>query len=222
MAFWSKKTEGSETPDAFDRGAKIIRRADELCRDVIVALQKMAFWSKKTEGETPDAFDRGAEIIRQAGELRRDAAKKLTGFDVIVALQTALGGEVAAMALRRDPSFSPDQKLYVLDQILDGVCPGVRKAAYVAAKLPPPPQNAEGKELTNEEFNALTMRILNEATKNNTLFGDALTATAKATGLMISIFAEQPGVSAEELVKFSQSAVAEFARDALAYRRQNA
>jgi hypothetical protein len=182
----------------------------------------MAFWSKKTEGsETPDAFDRGAKIIRQADELRRDAAKKLTGFDVIVALQNALGGEVAAMALRRDPSFSPDQKLYVLDQILDGVCPGVRKAAYVAAKLPPPPQNDEGKELTNEEFNALTMRILNEATKNNTLFGDALTATAKATGLMISIFAERPGVSAEELVKFSQSAVAEFARDALAYRRQN-
>jgi hypothetical protein len=178
MAFWSKKTEG-ENPDVFDRGAaKIIRQADELRRDVIVALQKMAFWSKKTEGENPDTLDRGAKIIRQADELRRDAAKKFMGFDVIVALQTALGGEVAAMALRKDPSFSPDQKLYLLDQILDGVCPGVRKAAYVAANLPPPPQNDEGKELTNEEFNALTMRILNEATKNNTPVGDALTATA--------------------------------------------
>jgi hypothetical protein len=180
----------------------------------------MAFWSRKTEGsENPDALDRGAKIIRQADELRRDAAK--TGFDVIVALQTALGGEVAAMALRREPSFSPDQKLYLLDQILDGVCPGVRKAAYVAANLPPPPQHDEGNDLTSEEFNALTTRILNEATKNNTPVGDALTATAKATGIMISIFAERPGVSAEKLVKFSQNAVAEFARDALAYRRQN-
>jgi hypothetical protein len=98
---------------------------------------------------------------------------------------------------------------------------GSAQGSLCSSQIATAPQNDEGKELTNEEFNALTMRILNEATKNNTIFGDTLTATAKATGLMISIFAERPDVSAEELVKFSQSAVAEFARNALAYRRQN-
>jgi hypothetical protein len=37
MAFWSKKTESSETHDAFDRGAKIIRQADELCKPLLAA-----------------------------------------------------------------------------------------------------------------------------------------------------------------------------------------
>jgi hypothetical protein len=180
----------------------------------------MAFWSKKTEPANSTGRDAGAKINKQADELRRVAAKELTGPDVVVALQTALGGEVAAIVLRRNASFSPDQKLYVIDQWLDRVCPGVREAAYVAADLPSPPQNDEGKELTTEEFSALTTRILNEATKNNTPVGDALSATAKALGVMISIFAERPGVSAEELVKFSQNDIAEFAQDALTNIRQ--
>jgi hypothetical protein len=65
----------------------------------------------------------------------------------------------------------------------------------------------------------LATRILNEATKNNTPVGDALSATAKAVGLMIgNIAAEQPGVSVDDLIKFSQNGVAEFAREAIAYR----
>ena len=76
----------------------------------------------------------------------------------------------------------------------------------------------EERDLTEEEFKALTTRILNEATKNNTPVGDALSATAKAMGVMISILAERPDVSAEDLIKFSQNAVAEFARNALDFR----
>jgi hypothetical protein len=168
----------------------------------------------------PEAFDRGAGINRCAGELRRIAAKELTGADIVAALQTALGNEIAANAINRNPSFSPEQKLYVIDQLLDGVCPGVREAAYMAADLPSPPPNDEGKNLTSEEFNALTTRIINEATKNNTPVGDALSATAKALGVQISILAERPNTSADELIKFSQKAVADFAQEAIAYVRQ--
>jgi hypothetical protein len=71
--------------------------------------------------------------------------------------------------------------------------------------------------LTDEQFKALTMRIINEATKNNTPVGDALSAMAEALGGLIGILAERPGVSADELIKFSQNAVAEFAQEALTF-----
>lgn len=89
----------------------------------------------------------------------------------------------------------------------------------MAADLPAPSQNDEGTELTNEQFNDLTMRIINVATKNNTRVGDALTGTAKALGGLIGILAERPGVSADELIDFSQNAVAEFTQDALKFRQ---
>jgi hypothetical protein len=110
----------------------------------------------------------------------------------------------------------PDQKLHVLDQMLDAICPGVREEAYKAADLPSPSQNEEGRDLTDDEFVGLTTRIINEATKNNTPVADGITATTKAIGAMISILAERPGAaSAEELIKLSQDAVAQFAREAL-------
>jgi hypothetical protein len=188
----------------------------------------MAFWSKRS-GPTvpagkdnpyralnPDAFDRGAAINRLARELRRVATKELTGSDVLAALQTALGDEITARVLQRNPSFSPDQKKHVIDQVLDSVCPGVREAAYMAADLPAPTQHNESEELTNDDFNALTMRIVNEASKNNIPVGDALSATAKALGVQISVLVQR-GNSAEELIEFSRSAVAGFARDAISY-----
>jgi hypothetical protein len=140
-----------------------------------------------------------------------------TESDAIVALQTALGKEIAAHVLRRNPTFLPDQKLRYLDQMLDAICPGVREAAYIEADLPSPPQNEEGRDLTEDEFVGLTSRIINEATKNNTPATDGITATAKAIGVMISTLAQRPNVSAEELIKFSQNAVAEFAQAALDY-----
>jgi|tagenome__1003787_1003787.scaffolds.fasta_scaffold20962038_2 hypothetical protein len=188
----------------------------------------MAFWSKKEPPEQPSEnpwraldpaiFDKGERINRRADELRRLAGSgDFSGSDVIVTLQTALGNEIAASTLQRNPTFSPDQKQYVIDQVLDAVGPGVREAAYIAANLPSVPPHDEARDLTEEEFSALTNRILNEATKNNTPLG-ALSATAKAVGVMISILAKRPNISAEDLIQFSQNAVAEFARNALEFR----
>jgi hypothetical protein len=125
----------------------------------------------------PELFDRGEKIYILARELRRVAiSRQLTDADTITALQTALGGELAA-ALQRNPTWSPDQ------------------------------------------IRGLATHILNEAMKNNTPVGDALSATAKAAGLIIgNVVAERPGVSAEELIKFIQNAVAEFAQEAIKYR----
>jgi len=50
-------------------------------------------------------------------------------------------------------------------------------------------QNNEGEVFTVEQFNDLTGRILNEATKNDTPIDAALSAIARALGLMISILA---------------------------------
>jgi hypothetical protein len=168
----------------------------------------------------PDLFDRGERINGVARELRRVAtSRQLPDSDMIAALQTALGGELAALTLRKNPTWSPDQKRYFLDQILDTVDPNVRAAAYREADLPAPPQNPEGNDLTGEQLSGLATRILNEATKNNTPDGTALTATSKAAGLIISnIVAERPNLSAEELVKITQNAVAEFAQEAIKYR----
>jgi hypothetical protein len=150
--------------------------------------------------------------------LRRIAAKELTGSEVAAALLTALGHEVAARVLQRNPSFSPAKKLYVMDEMLNEVCPGVREAAYMAADLPAPAPYDDGRDLTSEEFHELTLRIINAATKGNAPVGDALSATAKAMAAMICILAERPGTSAEALVKWSQQAVAEFTQHVIAER----
>ena len=72
----------------------------------------------------PELFDRGERINSLARELRRVAMSgQLTDADTITALQIALGGELAAFSLRKNPSWSPDQKRYFLDQILDTVDP---------------------------------------------------------------------------------------------------
>ena len=206
MAFWSKKV-----PTGGKEGLKA--RAAML-------QQSAAARENPWRALDPDAFDKGEKINRCADQLRRLAVSQTsTESCAFVALQTALGNEIAASVLRRYPNFLPDQKLHVLDQLLDTIGPGVREAAYMAADLPSPPQNEEGRDLTDDEFAGLTGRILNEATKNNTPVSDGMAATAKAIGVMISVLAERPdAASAEELIKFSQNAVAEFARSAIDFR----
>jgi hypothetical protein len=169
----------------------------------------------------PEGFHKGEKINRRADELRRVATRDLGESESVTSLQTALGSEVAAQIARRNPHFSPDQKLYTIDQVLDEVCPGVRDAAYRAADLPEPQRHEDGKELTEHEFRDLTNRIINAATKNNMPVGDALAATAKAVGLIICILSEDRGANAEELVKFSQNAVAEFTREAISFRHKS-
>jgi hypothetical protein len=198
--------------------AGIIWLYDEV-RD-IRAEQKLASIANENPFRARDAktFDRGAKINRWVDELRRVAAKKLTGSDIAVALQTALGNEVAAQVLRENPNYSPDQKRYVIDEVLNAVCPGVRKAAYMEANLPDPPSFDEGRDLTSEEFHQLTLRIINAAMNSNAPVSDAITATAKAMGAMICILAERPGTSAEDLIKFCQQAIAEYTQHAIAER----
>jgi hypothetical protein len=192
------------------------RRYDEV-REMRVE-QKLATMASENPFRAldPEAFDRGAKINRWADELRRVAAKELTGSDIAVALQTALGDEVAAQVLQK--TFSPDQSRYVIDELLNEVCPGVRKAAYMAANLPEPDPYDEGRDLTSEEFHQLTLRIINAATKGNVPVSDAISATAKAMGDIICILAERPGNSAENLVKWGQQAIAEFTQHAIAER----
>jgi hypothetical protein len=102
--------------------------------------EQMTFWSKTKpasenpfRASNPDLFDKGARINQCADELRRlPTLRELASISLghaIAALQTALGNEVAATVLERNPNFSADQKQYVIDEILDEVRPGLRQAA---------------------------------------------------------------------------------------------
>jgi hypothetical protein len=168
----------------------------------------------------PEAFDKGAKINRCADELRRVAAKELTGNDITAALLIALGNEVAARVLQKNPSYSPDKRRYVIDELLDEVRICVREEAYRAANLPKPEpfDEGQGRDLTSEEFNQLTLRIINAATESNAPLSDMISATAKAMGSLICILAERPGTSAENLIKLMQKAIAEFTQEAIAQR----
>ena len=107
--------------------------------------------------------------------------------------------------------------MYTIDQVLDGIGPGVRDAAYIEANLPDPQPYGE-RELTEEEFSELTNRIVNAATKNDVPVVESLTATAKALGLIICILGERPDVSVEKLMEFAQQAVADFTQQAIEFR----
>jgi hypothetical protein len=64
-------------------------------------------------------------------------------------------------------------------------------------------------ELSEVEFNKLTTRIIRTAT-DGTIAIDAITATAKALGVLISFETRRQGCSKEELLNFSLQAVANF------------
>jgi hypothetical protein len=146
------------------------------------------------------------------------ASSKLQGSQLLVALQTALGAEVAASVVRKHPNDGADSQLYIIDQILDGIAPGVREAAYIEANLPDP-QPYGDRELTAEEFVELTNRIVNAATKNNVPVTDSVAATAKALGLIICILGERPDVSVDQGIKIAQEAVESYTREAIAFRK---
>jgi hypothetical protein len=167
----------------------------------------------------PEAFNKGAKINRWADEFRRVAAKELTGNEIMAALVIALGNEVAARVFQKDPSYSPDQREYWIDEMLDEARIIMREQAYRAANLPSQPEQHEERELTSEEFQALTLRITNAATKEHNIpVTDVLAATAMALGRMICVFSERRGASAEGWLKWAQQAVAEATQDALTQR----
>jgi hypothetical protein len=176
----------------------------------------MAFWRKTPgRGDTPppaenpfrsvdpEAFDKGAKINQRAEELRRLAGVGLSESEAVIALGNAVGREIAAMIGRR-PALS-------IEEVLDTVCDGAREQAELA--LGRPTNNEQATELSGDQFNDLANRIINTATLR-TIPNDAISATAKALGVLVAFTARREGVSHDELLRFSQDAIAEFARDA--------
>ena len=88
---------------------------------------------------------------------------------------------------------------------------GAREQAELALGLPT--NNEQAIELSGDQFNELANRIIKTATLR-TIPNDAITATAKALGVLIAFTARREGVAHDELLRFSQDAVADFARDA--------
>lgn len=169
----------------------------------------------------PEAFDKGARINGRAVDLQRVASRQLEDGEALVALQTALGNHIAVIVARRNPEFPPDQNQHMIDETVDAVCVGLRDATYLAADLPSVQPDAGGRDLTDEEFNSLTQRIIHAATKNNTPVTDAVSATAKALAVQISILSKREGVSLDDLIHYSQEALATFTREALNIVQEN-
>jgi hypothetical protein len=165
-------------------------------------------------------LDKDAKINDIARRLRWLASTELEGGDVVAALQTALGTEIAALTARRNPAAGPDSLQYIMDQMLDAMHQALREAAYIAADLPAPVPYEDGR-LTEEEFRELTNRIANAATRGNVPATESMTATAKALGLILCIVGRRPGLDADRLITFCQEAIGQFAREAIAGDRED-
>ena len=157
-------------------------------------LQMASFGKKSDEGP-------GDKAVRRANELQRIAAEGFTESETLIALIFALGNEVAAMVTRH-----PDKSI---DTLLETTSGGLRAQAYRRAGLAL--EADEGRDLTNEEFNKRTTEILNTATKNGILAHDAISATAKALGTLLTFEARRQGRTIDELVGAGQQMVAGFA-----------
>jgi hypothetical protein len=177
----------------------------------------MAFWRKTPgDGDTPpsaenpfrsidpETFDKGEKINQRADELRRLAGVDLSESEAVIALGNAVGREIATMIVRR-PALS-------IEEVLDTVCDGAREQAELTLGLPT--NNEQATELSEGQFCDLANRIVNTATLR-TIPNDAICATAKALGVLVAFTARREGVSHDELLRFSQNAIADFARDAL-------
>ena len=168
----------------------------------------------------PSAFDRGAKINDVSGQLRRLASSELEGTDVVAALQTAFGAEIAALIARQNPNAGPESLRYIMDQLLDAVREGLREATYTAANLPVPEPYGE-RDLTEQEFRELTNRIMNAATQGNVPATESMTATAKALGTILCTIGQRPGIDVDRLIAFGQQAIGQYAKDAIALRQQD-
>jgi hypothetical protein len=102
-----------------------------------------------------------------------------------------------------------------MDEILDMTCETVREVARYTANHSSDAPKDPG-DLTEQEFAQLTMRIIRTATKDTTAT-DAMTATAKALGVLLATFARRPEVASfEEILRWSQNGLVAFARQARA------
>ncbi len=163
----------------------------------------MSFWrNTETRGEKINRWV--AELRRVAGEARED---KLSQPEILTALAIALGIEAGAMFHVEKPSSTLDE---MLGPILDGVRGAAHDAVYQLTGSMPLAYPSDPKELTNDEFNQLTHKIIQTATENTTTW-DSVTVTAKALGTQIAVLSRRPDASLEQLITQSQQAVAAFA-----------
>ncbi len=123
--------------------------------------------------------------------------------ETVTTLSSALGREIAAM-IGRHPTLS-------LEDLLDTARDAAREQAENALGLPT--NNEQATELSGDQFSELVNRIMKTATLR-TIPNDAISATAKALGVLVAFTARREGVSHDELLRFSQDAIAEFAQDA--------
>jgi len=123
--------------------------------------------------------------------------------DTFTALGNALGREIAAM-IGRHPTLA-------VEEVLDWARDAAREQAEIALGLPT--NNEQATELSGDHFSDLANRIIKMATLR-TIPNDAITATAKALGVLVALTARREGVSYDELLRFSQDAIGDFARDA--------
>jgi hypothetical protein len=159
-----------------------------------------AWWKRATRAKTTTELT-GAEINRVAAELQVVArGKGVTTGAALTAIAAALGNEVAALVMRNHS--------LTIDEMLEMVCQSVREMAHIAAN----PSNGDA-DLSEQEFAQLTMRIIYTATHDAPLT-DAMSATARALGVLITNMARRPGVGFDETLRWSQNALVAFARQA--------
>jgi hypothetical protein len=172
----------------------------------------MAWWRGGRAKAEPEAT--GAEINRLASELQVFVGGKgITTGHAVTVFATALANEAAA-AVMRNPGLT-------IDEMLDMTCETVREMARYTAK-PSSDVPKEPGDLTEQEFAQLTMRLVHIAT-NDTTATDAMTATAKALGLLIATFARRPNVASfDEILRYGQNGRIAFARQARADLERNA
>lgn len=183
----------------------------------------MSFWGKKPlpsnqenplRALDPTNFDKGAQINQRARELQLAAAEGLSSSEALTALGTALGNGVAAMVAQY-ANLS-------MDEMLELACAGVHESAHIAADLPlPNEKSANERELSNDEFNKLSRKLIGTATANGILAHDAISATARALGTLLSFEARRQGRTIDEMVGVGQQMVAGFAAAAGTFLLEN-
>jgi len=77
------------------------------------------------------------------------------------------------------------------------------------------------RDLTSEEFNEHTNRIISAATADGILPNDVICCTAKALGVLIAFTARRERKDRGKLLKFCQKAVGDFANEAEQFMTQN-
>jgi hypothetical protein len=79
----------------------------------------------------------------------------------------------------------------------------------------------EPQDLSEEEFTALAGRLVDVAVRGATV-SDAITATAKALGTLISVASKHPEVSFDQMLEVASGAVEQYARTAFGEEQNEA